>query len=90
MRLGHAAFLFIPAEVFVEIGLAIRQQSPFEFTAVAGYAEDYVGYIPVDAAFDEGGYELGPGRWARVGRGTAKILQAESLALLSDLAVGAV
>ena len=89
MRLGYAAFLFIPAEVFVEIGLAIRQQSPFAFTAVAGYAEDYVGYIPVDAAFDEGGYELGPGRWARVGRGAAALLQGESLALLGDLAVDA-
>jgi neutral ceramidase len=85
LRVGSAAFLFLPGEPFVEIGLAIRRSSPFGFTAVAGYAEDYIGYLPTDSAFEEGGYELGPGGWARAGRGSEKIIVRESLTLLRHL-----
>ncbi|MCK4298102.1 MAG: hypothetical protein KAX80_01140 [Planctomycetes bacterium] len=69
----------------MEIGLGIRQASPFEPTWVVSYAGDYVGYIPTDRAFDEGGYELGPGPWARVGRGGEGIIRREALALLRCL-----
>ena len=82
--LGEAAFLFIPGELFVEIGLSIRQRSPYDFTAIVGYAEDAIGYLPTDLAFAEGGYELGPGPWARVGRGSEEILQREATVLLRE------
>jgi len=78
-------FVFIPGEPFVEIGLGIRQASPFEPTWVVSYAGDYVGYIPTDRAFDEGGYELGPGPWARVGPGSEGTIRREALALLRCL-----
>jgi hypothetical protein len=71
--------------LFVEIGLRIRQNSPYDFTAVVGYAEDAIGYIPTGQAFEEGGYELGPGPWARVGRGSGEIIQREALALLREI-----
>jgi hypothetical protein len=87
LRLGETTFLFAPGELFVEIGLAIRQNSPYPFTVIAGYAEDAIGYIPTDQTFDEGGYELGPGLWARVGRGSGEIVQREALALLNDIKV---
>jgi len=85
VRLGSVGLAFIPGEPFVEIGLGIRQASPFEPTWVVGCAGDYIGYIPTDAAFDEGGYELGPGPWARVGRGSEGIIRREALALLRRL-----
>ena len=85
LRLGSVGFVLIPGEPFVEIGLGIRQASPFEPTWVVGYAGDYVGYIPTDRAFDEGGYELGPGPWARVGPGSEGIIRREALALLRCL-----
>ena len=47
-RIGSAAFVFLPGEPFVEIALAIRKASPWDFTAVVGYAEDYIGYLPRD------------------------------------------
>ncbi len=78
-------FLFIPGELFVEIGLAIRTQSPYPSTFVVGYAEDAIGYIPTDQAFEEGGYELGPGLWAKLGRGSEMILQQEALTLLGEV-----
>ncbi len=85
LRLGGVGLVFIPGEPFVEIGLSIRQASPFEPTWVVSYAGDYVGYIPTDRAFDEGGYELGPGPWARVGPGSEGIIRREALALLRCL-----
>lgn len=84
-RIGNAAFVFLPGEPFVEIALAIRGASPWEFTAVAGYADDYIGYIPTDRAFENGGYEIGPGRWSRVASGSGPIVRAEAIKLLKSL-----
>jgi len=85
LRIGDLALVFLPGEPFAEIGLEVRRRSPFPLTAVVGYAEDYLGYLPTEAAHDEGGYELGPGRWARVGRGAEGILLREAASLLSLL-----
>lgn len=85
-RIGNAAFVFLPGEPFVEIGLAIRGASPWKFTAVAGYADDYIGYIPTDRAFENGGYEIGPGRWSRLASGSEPIVRTEAIKLLKSLA----
>ncbi len=45
-RLGDAAFVAIPGEVFVEIGLTLKRQSP-HMTFVFGIANGYIGYGPV-------------------------------------------
>jgi len=85
-RIGDAAFVFLPGEPFVEIGLAIREASPFAFTAVVGYADDYIGYIPTDRAFANGGYEIGPGRWSRLASGSEPIVRQAGIDLLRSLA----
>jgi hypothetical protein len=85
LRIGQAAWVFLPGEPFVEVALAIREASPWSFTAVVGYAEDYIGYIPTDRAFDNGGYEIGPGRWSRVARGSEPIVRREAVRLLDRL-----
>lgn len=51
------AFVGIPGEVFVEIGLAIKEKSPFKFTFPIECTNGCVGYMPTRAGFDEGGYE---------------------------------
>ncbi|MBL7044765.1 MAG: neutral/alkaline non-lysosomal ceramidase N-terminal domain-containing protein [Pirellulaceae bacterium] len=84
-RIGNAVMVFLPGEPFVEIALAIREVSPFPYTAVAGYAEDYIGYIPTDRAFENGGYEVRPGRWSRVATGSEKIVCREAIGLLRTL-----
>jgi len=86
LRIGQAAMVFLPGEPFVEIGLQIKAASPFVNTAVVAYAEDMIGYLPVDAAFDEGGYELGPGARARAHRGTEAVLVNAAAELLNELA----
>jgi len=52
---------------------------------VAGYAEDYIGYIPTDRAFENGGYEVRTGRWSRVATGSEKIVCREAIELLRTL-----
>jgi len=47
----------IPGEVFVEIGLEIKEKSPFAFTLPIECTNGCIGYIPTRSAFDEGGYE---------------------------------
>ncbi len=85
VRLGSAAMVFLPGEPFVEIALEIREASPFDFTAVVGYSEDYIGYIPTDRALKSGGYEAGPGRWSRVASGSEPIVRREATELLKSL-----
>jgi len=52
----------LPGEFFIEWGNIIRELSPFEHTAVVGYANGYNGYIPTKKAFERsGGYETNYG-----------------------------
>jgi neutral ceramidase len=46
-----------PVELFCEISIAVRNQSPFAHTFYFGYANGWLGYLPTKAAFEEGGYE---------------------------------
>lgn len=59
MRVGPAIFLTSPAELFVELGLEIKERSRFPFTWPVELANGCVGYVPTEAAFgpEGGGYE---------------------------------
>ena len=56
VRIGDTVFVTFPNEVFSEIGLRVKQQSPFEKTFVIGLAAGHGGYIPTAAEYIEGGY----------------------------------
>jgi len=58
------AWVGLPGEVFTEFGMAIRQASPFRFTAIAGLANGSVGYVPNRKAYIEGAYEVVSARCA--------------------------
>jgi hypothetical protein len=88
LRVGPMAFAFLPGEPFVETALRLREQSPFDTTAVVGYAESYIGYVPTDAAFIEGGYETTFGRWSVLAPGSEPALCQAAIALLNDLHAG--
>jgi hypothetical protein len=68
--------------------LKVRERSPFEMTAVVGYAGDYVGYVPTDVSFVEGGYEVTFGRWSVLDPGSEPALCRAASALLDDLYAG--
>ena len=55
----------IPAEAFVELGLAIKEKSPYKFTMVSGLTMGYIGYTGLPECYERGGgYETRPGRTA--------------------------
>jgi hypothetical protein len=56
----------------VETGLALKQAGA---NFVVGYANGYLGYFPIQRAYDEGGYEVIQGAWSRVAPGSAERLQ---------------
>lgn len=58
IRIGGAAILGAPVEVFNELGVTVAERSPFAWTAVCGYSNGSAGYLPTAEAFDGGGYEV--------------------------------
>ena len=83
LRLGDAALATNPGELFCEIGMAIKGGSPFPWTAVAGYTDAAVWYVPTRAAYAEGGYEV---EWAcRVAPEAGEVIQETGLKLLRSL-----
>ncbi len=85
LSIGPVGFLLLPGEPFVETGLAIEGLSPFENTVVVGYSENWIGYIPTNRAFEEGGYETGPGKWAKLQPGAEPLIAGTSAELLRRL-----
>ena len=53
----EVAVVGLPGEVFVDLGLAIKKESPFPVTLVIELCQDCPGYIPTTKAFAEGSYE---------------------------------
>lgn len=59
IRIGDAAVLTFPAEVFTEIGLEIKEHSPFPVTLFVSCANGCsLPYVPTEEAFARGGYEV--------------------------------
>ena len=85
LRMGNTAFLFLPGEVFVETGLAIRRHSRFQNLFIVGYAGNTIGYVPTNEVFAEGGYEIGPGKWSYLARGCEPILRNAASKLLEEM-----
>lgn len=88
LRLGDVGLVALPGEPFVELGLAIKQRSPLPHTFVIGYANDWIGYLTTPEAWQQGGYEVGPGPWTRVGPAGGTQLVAKALELLQLVSGG--
>ncbi|MFO7946588.1 MAG: neutral/alkaline non-lysosomal ceramidase N-terminal domain-containing protein [Armatimonadota bacterium] len=84
-RVGDMGIACTPSETLVEIGMQIKQRSPFDHTSVFSITNDYCGYLCTDEAFTEGGYEPGIG-YNLNGPGTEEILVETLLEMLQELA----
>jgi neutral ceramidase len=83
MSLGDdVAWVSLPGEIFVELGLAIKKASPFRYTMIAELANGSIGYIPNRAAYPQGNYEVVS---ARCAQGSGEMLVTTALALLREL-----
>ncbi len=75
------AFVSLPGEVFVELGISIKKASPFPHTMIVELANGSIGYIPNKSAYPEGQYEVVS---ARCAPGSGEMLVAAATDLLAE------
>lgn len=75
------AFVSLPGEIFVELGLAVKQDSPFPYTIIAELANGSIGYIPSRRAYPQGNYEVVS---ARCAQGSGEVLVDAAVRLLKE------
>ena len=85
MRIGDMGVVALPCEVFVETGLAIKQESPFKPTFIISLANDYAGYLPTVEHHKLGGYETWRARSSFLEVQAEPKLRTRALELLRDL-----
>jgi len=76
------AWVSLPGEVFVELGLSIKKASPFPYTVIAELANGSIGYIPNKPAYLEGNYEVVS---ARCGEGSGEMIVSAAIKMLEEL-----
>ena len=77
IRLGEAAIVALPGEVFVETGMNIKSKSDANPTFLVSLANGYIGYICTDKALkQEGGYETWAAKSSLPAVGTAPTMEA--------------
>ncbi len=82
---ADVALVTLPGEVFVDLGLTIKQASPFKHTMVIELTNDAPGYIPTEKAFKEGSYETVN---SRVKTGGGEMMVEAAIKLLKELKEG--
>ena len=86
LKVGEAAILGLPGEIFVEIGLSIKAQSSASPLFLVSLANGYIGYVATDEALTEqGGYETWAAMSALGEVGTASAMEKLGLSLLEKL-----
>jgi|LSQX01.1.fsa_nt_gb hypothetical protein len=82
-RVGDMGIACTPGETLAEIGLQIKQRSPFKYTSIINIANATAAYLCTDHAIREGGYE--PGGMNPGGLGTENVLVETAVEMLSEL-----
>ena len=87
MRIGDAALVALPGEIFADTGLTIRAQTSLSLpTLIAELANDYLGYICTQEALErQGGYETWASPHSIAAAGTAENLAAVAGRQLASL-----
>jgi hypothetical protein len=76
------AWVALPGEIFVELGVAIKKASPFKQTVIVGLANGSISYVPTKKGFTEGSYEAISARFAP---GGGELLADTAIRLLAAL-----
>ena len=88
IRVGDLVLVSAPGELFVELGLAIKQGADRAHLFLCGFGNDNIGYIPARRAYPHGGYEIADAyKYYRYSAALApeagELLVATAIALLS-------
>lgn len=84
-QIGDLGIAAIPCEVFVEIGLAIKEKTPFGKSFTIELANGCNGYLPTEEQHGHGGYETWRARSSYLEVTAANTIQATVLELLGSL-----
>lgn len=87
MRIGDVAIVGVPAEYFTQLGIDIKNRSPFRHTYVAELANDWVGYLPNLEGHKLGGYQVWTGFHSYAEPGTGERIAELAVSLLQELAL---
>lgn len=82
LKIGTLAIAGISGELMTEIGMQIKEASPFRRTQVITHCNGNSGYLCTDAAYKEGGYEP---MVSRTMPGIGKIIVESTLKMLNSL-----
>lgn len=70
------AWVALPGEIFVQLGMSIKAGSPFATTSIHELANGSIGYVPTQQAYAQGNYEVIS---ARCAEGSGELLVASAL-----------
>jgi hypothetical protein len=85
MRIGDVAIVGVPAELFTQLGLDIKNRSPFRYTYIAELANDWIGYIPNREGHKLGGYQCWTGFHSYAEPGTGERIVDAAIDMLKEL-----
>lgn len=86
LLIGDVAVVGVPAEYFTQLGLDIKNRSPFRHAYVAELANDWIGYLPNLEGHKLGGYQVWTGYHSYAEPGTGERVADEVVAMLKELA----
>lgn len=86
LRIGDVAFVGVPAEYFTQLGLDIKNRSPFRHTYIAELANDWIGYLPNYEGHKLGGYQVWTGFHSYAEPGTGERIADQAVAMLKEIA----
>jgi hypothetical protein len=82
VKIGTIILTGVSGEVFNEISVKMRNQSPYAFTWMITHCNGSSGYLVTDAAYAEGGYEVNS---TRAKSGAEKAIIETLLAMINEL-----
>ena len=85
LLIGDVAIAGVPAEFFTQLGLDIKNRSPFRYTYIAELANDWIGYLPNREGHKLGGYQVWTGYHSYAEPGTGERIVDEIVAMLQEL-----
>jgi hypothetical protein len=85
LRIGDVAIVGVPAEYFTQLGLDIKNRSPFRYTYIAELANDWIGYLPNLEGHKLGGYQVWTGFHSYAEPGTGERIADQAVAMLKEL-----